>query len=148
MQHSVRLFRAQRNFYISGFSIFLVLVIRRLVILISDQASLLAQSQASMGQAQSATLAARTLMSRQQEQEREQSTANEESSADHLADKEQSEKLVSAMFELFIEDGGGAGYYRALISKCVASLKDWRTRNETRPSEWVAGARAEGQGSS
>ncbi|XP_062134309.1 B-cell receptor-associated protein 31 isoform X2 [Drosophila sulfurigaster albostrigata] len=62
MQHSMRLFRAQRNFYISGFSIFLVLVIRRLVALISAQANLLAQSEASMKQAQSATAAARSLM--------------------------------------------------------------------------------------
>ncbi|ALC43539.1 CG13887 [Drosophila busckii] len=62
MQHSMRLFRAQRNFYISGFSIFLVLVIRRLVTLISAQANLLAQSEASMKQAQSATAAARSLM--------------------------------------------------------------------------------------
>ncbi|XP_032309637.1 B-cell receptor-associated protein 31 isoform X2 [Drosophila ananassae] len=62
MQHSMRLFRAQRNFYISGFSIFLVLVIRRLVTLVSAQANLLAQSEASMKQAQSATAAARSLM--------------------------------------------------------------------------------------
>lgn len=62
MQHSMRLFRAQRNFYISGFAIFLVLVIRRLVTLISAQANLLAQSEASMKQAQSATAAARSLM--------------------------------------------------------------------------------------
>lgn len=62
MQQSMRLFRAQRNFYIAGFSIFLVLVIRRLVLLISAQAQLLAQSEASMRQAQSATQAARELM--------------------------------------------------------------------------------------
>lgn len=65
LQHSMRLFRAQRNFYISGFSIFLTLVIRRLVILISAQAQLLAQSEASMRQAQSATTAARSLLSQQ-----------------------------------------------------------------------------------
>ncbi|EDV96047.1 B-cell receptor-associated protein 31 [Drosophila grimshawi] len=62
MQHSMRLFRAQRNFYICGFAVFLVLVIRRLVTLISSQANLLAQSEASMKQAQSATAAARSLM--------------------------------------------------------------------------------------
>lgn len=61
----MRLFRAQRNFYISGFSIFLTLVIRRLVILISTQAQLLAQSEASMRQAQSASSAARSLLSQQ-----------------------------------------------------------------------------------
>ncbi|XP_065359347.1 B-cell receptor-associated protein 31 isoform X2 [Calliphora vicina] len=62
MQHSMRLFRAQRNFYISGFSIFLVLVIRRLVTLISAQANLLAQSEASLKQAQSASAAVKSLM--------------------------------------------------------------------------------------
>lgn len=70
LQHSMRLFRAQRNFYISGFSIFLTLVIRRLVILISSQAQLLAQSEASMRQAQSATTAARTLLSQQKTDEK------------------------------------------------------------------------------
>lgn len=65
MQHSMRLFRAQRNFYISGFAIFLSLVIRRLVILINQQASLIANSEASMRQAQSATATARKFMSEQ-----------------------------------------------------------------------------------
>jgi len=62
MQHSMRLFRAQRNFYISGFAIFLTLVIRRLVSLVLEQASILAQAEASMKQAQSATAAAKSLM--------------------------------------------------------------------------------------
>lgn len=62
MQGSMRLFRAQRNFYISGFSLFLSLVIRRLVILISAQANLQAQSEASLRQAQSATTAAKSLL--------------------------------------------------------------------------------------
>lgn len=69
MQHSMRLFRAQRNFYISGFAIFLTLVIRRMILLISAQATLLAQSEASMRQAQSATTAARTLLSQQKANE-------------------------------------------------------------------------------
>ncbi|KAL1516899.1 hypothetical protein ABEB36_000734 [Hypothenemus hampei] len=64
MQGSMRLFRAQRNFYISGFALFLALVIRRLVLLISSQAALLAQFQASMAQAQSATNAARSLLAK------------------------------------------------------------------------------------
>lgn len=69
MQHSMRLFRAQRNFYISGFAIFLSLVIRRLISLITTQAQLLAQAEASMKQAQSATAAARTLMSQEKKEE-------------------------------------------------------------------------------
>uniref|UniRef100_A0A182J513 Endoplasmic reticulum transmembrane protein n=1 Tax=Anopheles atroparvus TaxID=41427 RepID=A0A182J513_ANOAO len=75
MQHSMRLFRAQRNFYISGFAIFLSLVIRRLVSLISGQAMLLAQAEASMKQAQSATTAARTLMNQQKEGDKGDSKA-------------------------------------------------------------------------
>ncbi|XP_044269465.1 B-cell receptor-associated protein 31 isoform X2 [Tribolium madens] len=67
MQGSMRLFRAQRNFYISGFALFLSLVIRRLVILISSQAALLAQSEASMRQAQSATTAAKSLLAQRGE---------------------------------------------------------------------------------
>ncbi|KAL9915623.1 B-cell receptor-associated protein 31-like [Glossina fuscipes] len=58
MQHSMRFFRAQRNIYISGFLILLVLVIRRLVRLISVQA----QSEASLKQAQSASAIIRSLM--------------------------------------------------------------------------------------
>lgn len=69
MQHNMRLFRAQRNFYISGFAIFLTLVIRRLVMLISAQATLIAQSEASLRQAQSATTAARSLLSQQKNNE-------------------------------------------------------------------------------
>lgn len=69
MQHSMRLFRAQRNFYISGFAIFLSLVIRRLIILISQQAALIAQSEASMKQAKSASDAARNLLSDQKKPE-------------------------------------------------------------------------------
>ncbi|KAJ8975515.1 hypothetical protein NQ317_010630 [Molorchus minor] len=76
MQGSMRLFRAQRNFYISGFSLFLSLVIRRLVILISAQATLQAQSEASMRQAQSATTAAKSLLA-QHKGEAEQNESNE-----------------------------------------------------------------------
>lgn len=71
MQHSMRLFRAQRNFYISGFAIFLTLVIRRLVTLISEQAVMLANSEASMKQAQSATATARTLLAQQGDSKKE-----------------------------------------------------------------------------
>lgn len=46
---------------------FLFQVIRRLVILISSQAALLAQSEAAMKQAQSATTAAKSLLSQRGE---------------------------------------------------------------------------------
>lgn len=75
MQGNMRLFRAQRNFYISGFSLFLSLVIRRLILLISTQATLLAQAEASMRQAQSASTAAKTLLA--QHGEEAQNSSNE-----------------------------------------------------------------------
>lgn len=62
MQANMRLFRAQRNFYISGFTLFLSLVIRRLLILVSQQAQLIAQGEAAMKQAQGATAAARSYL--------------------------------------------------------------------------------------
>lgn len=65
MQGNMRLFRAQRNFYISGFALFLLVVIRRLVQMISQIATLLAQSEANFRQAQSASVAAKTLLAQQ-----------------------------------------------------------------------------------
>lgn len=67
MQENMRLFRAQRNFYISGFALFLSLVIRRLITLISSQAALLAQSEAALKQAQGATTAARSYLAQRGE---------------------------------------------------------------------------------
>lgn len=73
----MRLFRAQRNFYICGFALFLSLVIRRLVLLISIQANLLAQNEAAMRQAQSATTTARSLLSQRTIGESAQNDSNE-----------------------------------------------------------------------
>jgi len=62
MQAHLKLFRAQRNFYISGFALLLTLVIRRIATLISLQGTLLAQNEAALKQAASASTAARRLM--------------------------------------------------------------------------------------
>ncbi len=51
----MRLFRAQRNFYLSGFALFLCLVIQRLVRLISSGATLEAEKDAAIKQASSAS---------------------------------------------------------------------------------------------
>lgn len=77
MQVNMRLFRAQRNFYISGFALFLSLVVRRLVSLISTQATLLAQCEAAVAQAKSATTAARDLMTQKSSGEAAQNSTNE-----------------------------------------------------------------------
>ncbi|WKY05194.1 hypothetical protein Q1695_005873 [Nippostrongylus brasiliensis] len=58
----MRLFRAQRNFYISGFALLLFLVIKRIMGLLSRSAQLEAASEAAMRQAESASKAAKTLM--------------------------------------------------------------------------------------
>ncbi|VDP34036.1 unnamed protein product [Heligmosomoides polygyrus] len=58
----MRLFRAQRNFYISGFALLLFLVIKRIMHLLSRSAQLEAASEAAMRQAESASKAAKTLM--------------------------------------------------------------------------------------
>jgi len=62
MQHNMKLFRSQRNLYISGFALFLVFVIRRLVVLLASQAALKAESEAATRQAKSAGEAAQRLL--------------------------------------------------------------------------------------
>merc|ERR1711953_1597137 len=62
MQTDMRRFRAQRNFYIAGFALFLCLVIKRLVGLISANAGLQAEKDAAMKQAESASRAAEMFM--------------------------------------------------------------------------------------
>lgn len=60
MKGNVKLFRAQRNFYITGFSIFLAFVIRRLVTMILIQAELLDKSERIIKEAESAKDLAKT----------------------------------------------------------------------------------------
>lgn len=62
MQYHMKLFRGQRNLYICGFALFLVFVIRRLVFLLAEQANLIAQKEAALKQAKSASDAAQSLM--------------------------------------------------------------------------------------
>lgn len=62
MQMHMRLFRAQRNFYISGFALFLCLVIRRMVALICANAAIEASHEAAMKQASSASKAAEAML--------------------------------------------------------------------------------------
>jgi len=62
MQMHMRLFRAQRNFYIAGFALFLFLVIKKLVSLISANAGLQVSKEAAVKQAESASRVAESLM--------------------------------------------------------------------------------------
>uniref|UniRef100_A0A5S6R656 Endoplasmic reticulum transmembrane protein n=1 Tax=Trichuris muris TaxID=70415 RepID=A0A5S6R656_TRIMR len=58
----MRLFRAQRNLYISGFALFLWFVIRRVIDLIGREAMLMASAEAAVKQARSASEAAEAVM--------------------------------------------------------------------------------------
>ncbi|XP_049623483.1 B-cell receptor-associated protein 31 [Suncus etruscus] len=58
----MKLFRAQRNLYIAGFSLLLSFLLRRVVTLISQQAILLASNEAFKKQAESASEAAKKYM--------------------------------------------------------------------------------------
>merc|ERR1719259_148606 len=88
MQMHMRLFRAQRNFYISGFALFLCLVIKRLIGLLVSNATLEAEREAAMKQAEGAARAAEALM------------AGGEASGDGADAKELAEKLAKAEKEL------------------------------------------------
>jgi len=67
MQANMRLFRSQRNFYISGIALFLSFVIKRFIALMTLQASLVAQNEASLKQAQGANKAAQSLLAAQKD---------------------------------------------------------------------------------
>lgn len=71
----MKLFRSQRNFYIAGFALFLSLVLRRLITLISSHGALQAEFEAVSKQAKSASDAAMRFM---ENKENEQNKAKEE----------------------------------------------------------------------
>ncbi|XP_007955360.1 B-cell receptor-associated protein 31 [Orycteropus afer afer] len=72
MEHfHMKLFRAQRNLYIAGFSLLLSFLLRRLVTLISQQATLLASNEAFKKQAESASEAAKKYMEENEQLKKE-----------------------------------------------------------------------------
>eukprot|EP00092_Neocalanus_flemingeri_P008365 GFUD01009021.1.p1 GENE.GFUD01009021.1~~GFUD01009021.1.p1 ORF type:complete len:227 (+),score=102.66 GFUD01009021.1:67-747(+) len=88
MQMHMRLFRAQRNFYIAGFALFLFLVIKKVVSLISDNAGLEAEKEAAMKQAESASRAAESLMAAAGDGSTDKTEANNLKEALEKANKE------------------------------------------------------------
>lgn len=114
LQHSMKLFRAQRNFYIAGFALFLCLwvyliliviviiitftfsVIRRLVILISDQAQLTAQSEALLKQAKGASAHASQIL----EQSTKSKSRNDSVSSDNRQNELHEQQLRKLREEL------------------------------------------------
>lgn len=75
MQAHMRLFRAQRNFYIAGFSLFLWVVLQRLTSLISRLATAEASCEAAISQAKSASAAAQQLLD---QDKKEKDSSNDE----------------------------------------------------------------------
>jgi len=65
MQAHMKLFRAQRNFYIAGFALLLSAIIRRITTLLSIQASLMAENEAALKQAANASKAASAVIDQQ-----------------------------------------------------------------------------------
>lgn len=120
MQQHMRLFRAQRNFYISGFSLFLCLIIQRITKLISTLAQAEAQSEAAIKQAKSASAAAEQLMKSPKEGEesselKELKEKNRKLLAEKEAMKQQAEsvgreydRLMKEM-EVLQKEKGAAG---------------------------------------
>ena len=78
LQHSMKLFRAQRNFYIAGFALFLLLVIRRLVTLLTALAQLDIQNEVTMKQAKGAAEAAKSMLKDDKSGGRDQSARDKE----------------------------------------------------------------------
>merc|ERR1712130_433537 len=103
-QHLMYKFRAQRNLYISGFALFLWIVIQRLTTLISDKARTKAEAAAAKSQAESASRTAELLLDQNREMEEKRTKAMTEAksareelmqkSAECEAMKKQSEGLA------------------------------------------------------
>lgn len=95
MQAHMRLFRAQRNFYISGFSLFLWVVLLRLTSLISRLAMSLAEGEAALKQAKSASDAASQLL-KQEKAEKEEDQQKEANVSNEIKElKEENRRLVA-----------------------------------------------------
>jgi B-cell receptor-associated protein 31 len=99
MQAHMKLFRAQRNFYISGFALMFSLIIRRIMSLLTTQATLMAQSEASMRQATSASDAARRLMKEQGDSKDKPSSSNTAADKEANAVKAQLQTEVNTLKE-------------------------------------------------
>jgi len=100
----MKLFRSQRNCYIAGFSLFLFMVLGRLVVLLSRQAKLEAEAEATKKQAESASAQAKRLLDEASNEDKKAASAVEELSkakeelrkanTDMSAMKKQSESLA------------------------------------------------------
>ncbi|XP_054750980.1 B-cell receptor-associated protein 31-like [Lytechinus pictus] len=83
---NMKLFRAQRNFYVAGFAFFLCIVLKRMCNLISKEATLIASNEASVKQAQGASDQAKRLMEEMDELQKELETKTKRSRSGSMAD--------------------------------------------------------------
>ncbi|XP_041458225.1 B-cell receptor-associated protein 31-like, partial [Lytechinus variegatus] len=83
---NMKLFRAQRNFYVAGFAFFLFIVLKRMCNLISKEATLIASNEASVKQAQGASDQAKRLMEEMDELQKELETKTKRSRSGSMAD--------------------------------------------------------------
>jgi len=86
----MKLFRAQRNMYIAGFAMYLWAILRRLVVLIANEATLMAESEASFRQAQSATAAAQAMLDEKSDAEDNKKNASKVKKTEEESAKEPS----------------------------------------------------------
>ncbi|XP_073228763.1 B-cell receptor-associated protein 31-like [Porites lutea] len=84
----MKLFRAQRNLYISGFSLFLLIVLRRVVRLLSHCSVLEASNEASLRQAQGASDQCKRLMDENEELKKSLESARGESGEGGIGEDE------------------------------------------------------------
>ncbi|CAB3998695.1 B-cell receptor-associated 31-like [Paramuricea clavata] len=89
MQFKMRLFRAQRNYYITGFALFLLFVVRRVVMLHQNLAKALASSEAAVKQAKGVSDHCEQLMEEIEELKKSKGIKDEKTSEkddDHVQD--------------------------------------------------------------
>ncbi|CAL8118757.1 unnamed protein product [Orchesella dallaii] len=108
MQAHMKLFRAQRNFYISGFALLLSAIIRRITTLLSIQAMLMAENEAALKQAANASKAASAIIDAQT------SSGSGKKSSDDGGDAPKLQKEVKAL-----KDGKVFRYFNLLMFECL-----------------------------
>jgi len=96
----MKLFRAQRNLYITGFALFMLIILRRLVMLISRQAQLEASNAAMMKQAQGASEQARKLLNENEELQK----GNRSKAATNAQEAEEEKNELLQVIETLKED--------------------------------------------
>lgn len=94
--YHMKLFRAQRNLYIAGFALLLWFLIRRLVLLIANEASLMAESVAARRQAESATEAARKMLDEKDNTQNLKKEEKKEVSGDEAASMKEDMDVIKA----------------------------------------------------